>query len=492
MAINHSNTNKRSEPLAYRVNAYISSHFEIVVIAGTLGFALVLGLGASEFNPIYAILASLVPAALIGFDFFTRNLQLSPIILLVTASVIPFYVSTGTASVVVDSLLLVVMISGLWLLRSIVLERRIVVQKKPYNLPLIAYMVIVVISLIWGTLFRDPTVITWSSFFKVQIAATTVMLMLPVTFLISANLIHDESILRNMSLMMVIIGVLGYLFETRFNYGIIYDFFRITGITVSNQGLFTMWVVIICMAYVLFDRTQKIVPKIAMLVVAAVWVNYRFLWNISWMTGWLPPITALIALIWMRSKKLFVVFLVLIVILALVNISFLQQALANEQTESGLTRLDAWKTNLSLTKDHFLFGTGPGGYAAYYMSYFPDQAMATHNNYLDILAQTGIFGFIFFVSFFAIVLLEGYKLCKQLKGKGDFLEAMANAAFAGSVGCVLAMGLGDWMVPFPYTQGIGAFDYILYSWLFMGTIFAIKKIVNNKLAKANTLSKHSK
>jgi len=456
---------------------YAKKHLRYLIAAGILAFALILGFLSSRYDPLIVIIVSFLPVGLIVFDLFTRNLNLSPIIILISASVIPFYVSTGTASVVVDSLLLVLMISGVWVLRSVAIERKIVVEKKIYNFPLFAYMIIVVISLVWGTLFRDPTVITWSSFFKVQLATMIVMIMLPATFLISANLIKDGWVLRTLMNLMVVIGAFGYIFEVRYSNRFVWLFFDRTGLNVSNQGLFTMWVVVICVAIILFDKKRKLMPKLAMAAIAGLWINYRFIKNISWLTGWLPPIVALSMVLWMRSKKLFAVAVVIFLIFSLINISFLQTALINEQSESGYTRLDAWKTNLMLTKDHFLFGTGPGGYAVYYMSYFPNQAMATHNNYLDILSQTGIFGFSFFVIFFAIVLIEGFKLCRLIKGRGDYLEALANAAFAGTVGCVVAMGLGDWMVPFPYTQGIGAFDYILYSWLFLGTIFAIKKMV---------------
>lgn len=482
MTINQSEFQGNSKRIAQRVQEYFRTHLDFVVISITIAIALILGLSASAIHPLMAVAISIIPALLIGFNFYTQNLHLSPIILLITGGVVPLYLSTGTASVVVDSLLLVVMISGLWILRSIVLEKRIQIEKKPYNLPLFAYMTIVAISLVWGTMFRDPTVITWSSFFKVQLAATTVMIMLPVTFLISANLIREKWILKFMAIIMILMGCYGYLYEVRFTHRMIWTFFDRTGLTVSNEGLFTMWVIVICVAWVLFDRSLKPYIMLGLLAIAGIWIRYRFLINISWVTGWLPALAALGVLIWMRSKKLFLLLVLAVVVVGLFKIDFVKEAFAQEQAESGFTRLDAWAASLNLTKDHFMFGTGPGGYAAYYMTYFPDQAMATHNNYLDILAQTGIFGLVSFVGFFAVVAMEGYKLCGRLKGKGDFLEALSNAVFAGTIGCIIAMGLGDWMVPFPYTQGIAAFDYIQYSWIFLGTIFAIKWIVDQDVS----------
>ncbi|MGD1992881.1 MAG: hypothetical protein PVI59_06780, partial [Anaerolineae bacterium] len=103
-------------------------------------------------------------------------------------------------------------------------------------------------------------------------------------------------------------------------------------------------------------------------------------------------------------------------------------------------------------------------------SYFPTTAMATHSNYIDLFAQTGIVGLAFYVWFFGVLVWSGYRPCRRLRGQGGFEEALANAAFAGAVGCVAAMALGDWLIPFAYTNTIAGFDYIVYSWLLLGAI----------------------
>jgi O-antigen ligase len=173
----------------------------------------------------------------------------------------------------------------------------------------------------------------------------------------------------------------------------------------------------------------------------------------------------------MRSKKLVVAFLVILTVLIAVKSNYyLGTVIGNESDESGNTRLAAWQVNWEVTGKHLLLGTGPAGYAAYYMSYFPDEGMATHSNYVDVIAQTGIVGLGLCEWFFLGLAWLGYKLCLRLRGRGDFEEALANAAFAGTIGCIVAMGFGDWLFPFAYTQTIIGFDYEVYSWLFMGMI----------------------
>ena len=42
------------------------------------------------------------------------------------------------------------------------------------------------------------------------------------------------------------------------------------------------------------------------------------------------------------------------------------------------------------------------------------------------------------------------------------------------------MIIGDWLFPFTYTQTIAGFDYVVYSWLFMGTILVLDRLIQAK------------
>jgi O-antigen ligase len=189
---------------------------------------------------------------------------------------------------------------------------------------------------------------------------------------------------------------------------------------------------------------------------------------------------ALGVITFMRSKKLSLILLIaLFTLVALRSNYYLGSVFKSEENISGYTRVAAWIANWGITRDHILFGTGPAGYAVYYMTYFPQSAMATHSNYIDILAQTGIVGTAMCLWFFAILVWNGYKLCKRLSRKGGYAEALANAAFAGTIACIVIMGFGDWVFPFAYTQTIAGFDYAVYNWIFMGMIVVISSITQN-------------
>jgi len=198
--------------------------------------------------------------------------------------------------------------------------------------------------------------------------------------------------------------------------------------------------------------------------------------HISWATGWLPGLVTIVVLTFLRSKKYAVALAIVAYAAVTINQTYFAKSVTAEQNESGSARLAAWQQNWKVTSQHLLFGTGPAGYAAYYMSYFPTEAMATHSNYVDILAETGVVGFAFFVAIFGVQVWVGYRLCRRLKGRGDFAEALANCLLAGTVGCLAALALGDWLIPFAYTQTISGFDHSVFSWLFMGMIIALDRL----------------
>ena len=227
----------------------------------------------------------------------------------------------------------------------------------------------------------------------------------------------------------------------------------------------------LALALALFNRRLHWAWRAALLVYAAGWVYWGFVLRTSWLSGWVPAFAAVAVIAFLRSKWLFVVLVVVIVVGA--GGYYLRTQFQQEAEVSGVTRLAAYEVNWRVTSKHLLFGTGPAGYASYYMSYFPMEGMATHSNYIDIIAQTGIVGSFFILWFFVVQVWNGYKLRIGLKNHGDFAESLSVAVVAGTVGCVIAMALGDWLFPFAYTQGIVGFDAAMINWFFMGSIWAL-------------------
>jgi O-antigen ligase len=246
---------------------------------------------------------------------------------------------------------------------------------------------------------------------------------------------------------------------------------------VNTGGLMGSWTMALCIGLALFNKRLPIWLRGVLLTIAGLWVLWSFVMNISWVSGWLPGMVAGAVLLFMRDRKIFILSLLLVVGVFVLFQTYYTGRIKEEQSISGDTRVAAWEVNWKVTSEHLLFGTGPGGYAAYYMSYYPSEAMATHNNFIDILAETGLVGMAFWLWFLGALIWQAVRVVRRLRGRGDFYEGLANAILAGIVGCIVIGFFGDWLIPFAYTQTIAGFDYAVYSWIFMGAIVAIDNLV---------------
>jgi hypothetical protein len=365
-------------------------------------------------------------------------------------------------------------------------DKRLTLKPAPTNFPLLAFVVTIFISLGWGRVYRDVLVHNIGSPF-VAIASAVVMAFLPVTFLLVANLVQNVRWLQAMVWLFLAEGLVSLI--TTLDVGLSYTIRRILFqnnlVWVNTQGLYSMWYLSLALAMALFNRRLHWACRAALLTYAAGWAYWGFWERTSWLSGWAPAFVAAGVVVFLYSKKLFIIVMIVAVVGA--GGYYWKTELGAETEESGHTRLAAYEVNWRVTSKHLLFGTGPAGYASYYMSYFPTEAMASHSNYVDIVAQTGIVGLVLILWFFGMQAWSGYKLCCQLRSRRDFAESLSAAVLAGTGGCVVAMALGDWLFPFAYTQGIVGFDAAMFNWFFMGMAWALRYILSAETPEVGDL-----
>lgn len=456
---------------------WLAEHASALKRAGLVALALGASAGLGVLTPYLSkrldpqlVLAAAVgvgalPLVILVLNNLLKHWEWMPRLVLVAAAFIPFQLPTGTGSQLVDSLLLTMACCGLWVLRMAIVERRLILERTWLNTPLLLFIALNFWSVGWSTLYRDALVYAPTTFVIVQTASALVNAMLPGAWLLVVNFIRDWRGLRWLTGLMLAAGVIGLL--PRFEW---------LNLPINIGGLFNLWVVILAAGLALFHEQLAGRWRLLLAGLAGLYLFWGLVLHISWLAGWLPPLVAVGVLVFMRSKRGWLLALLGLVVVVAFNMKYVDITLNSESSESGGTRVAAWEANWSITQDHLLFGTGPAGYAAYYMSYFPSNAMATHSNYVDLLAQYGLVGTLPCLLFFAGLAVTGYRLCGRLRGRRDFAEALANAAFAGTIAGIVAMGFGDWLFPFAYTQTIAGFDYAVYNWLFMGTILVIDRL----------------
>jgi len=438
---------------------------KLSVILGLMVFTVAASLVITRLNIQYGLLLATVPFVIILVLWVQEKLYMVPCIILFSAAFVPIGFSTGTGSKLVISLVLSLGLLVLWLLRRMLVERSFDFVKTPLYIPVIGFSVTTVVSLVWSIIFRDPLVYIPSAFIFVQLASASIMIVSPALLLALANLVREVKYLKWMVWIMLSLGVLG-----------IFRNFSGIELPANTAGLASMWIVGLSLALALFDEKLPKWARIFCITLAGAWVFWDFVINISWIAGWLPGFVTGSVILLLRSKRMLLLVSLILAVYVLTNSSVFQAWLGDETVTSGDTRMMAWETNWRYTKEHLLFGMGPAGYAVYYMTFNPLEAMATHNNYIDLISQTGLVGSAFFLAIFGLLLWRGWVVTRRLKGRRDFLEALAVTALGGTCGCLVIMAFGDWLLPFAYTQTIAGFSYSVYNWLFMGTILSLDGI----------------
>jgi len=236
-----------------------------------------------------------------------------------------------------------------------------------------------------------------------------------------------------------------------------------------------MWTVIPAYGLLIAQPKLRWYWRVLLLIIIAVTLYQTAVVNADWISGWAPTIVALFAATFLRSKKAFLVLLVIGAITVYSGQGFFTQVADDNINDGSLERLSLWEQNWRVVRAHWLLGTGPAGYALYYMTYYRDDARSTHNNYMDILAQFGFSGTVAWLWLALTGIYEGWRLTRR--APPGFLRALAIIATAGWVGAQASMFFGDWVLPFAYNQGVGGYKYTVYTWLFLGTLISIRHLL---------------
>jgi hypothetical protein len=116
-----------------------------------------------------------------------------------------------------------------------------------------------------------------------------------------------------------------------------------------------------------------------------------------------------------------------------------------DSTSYDATRLWLWKANLEVFKDHPIVGAGYGINSKILPTYFeklgaPADTLVSHahNQFLHLLAGTGILGLVCYLSLHALSFMQAYRLLKVPK-----VSAFEKSLLLGVLGALVAFNVGS-------------------------------------------------
>ncbi|HJW89051.1 MAG TPA: O-antigen ligase family protein [Anaerolineales bacterium] len=446
-----------------------SSHLKWVIIGVVLVIAPVIAFFANFSQKMLILELILLVLMVIAF---LRWPPVSLVVLVVISLISPFSLGTGTDTSLSANILLLSLLLGLWLVDLFVSKNRSKTVLSRSYLPLIILLGAITFSFLngqlpWYMLVRGAPL-------RAQIGALAMIVFAVGAFVLVAW--HTEEIkwLRRMTWAFLIIGALIVIGRIIPQVGQLFNQYYSEPV---SHSIFWVWMVAISLSQALFNQQLKTHWRVALfaLVISAFYVTLikgRF-----WSSGWIPALIAVVGIIWFGMPRLRWLVLAGGVLIILLSNQWIVNFVMYGNDYSWITRLEAWRIVLDMTKASPILGLGPANYR-FYTPLFPIMGyyvqFNSHNNFIDIFAQFGLIGLGLFLWFFIEVGLSGLKL--RNKVSDGFAHAYLIGGLGGLLGMLTAGMLGDWFLPFVYNIGLSGFQISLLGWMFLGGIVAIEQI----------------
>ncbi|MCP4421392.1 MAG: O-antigen ligase family protein [Chloroflexi bacterium] len=438
----------------------------LLIIIGSLFFSIVL-------PPLLSVNISLIlmslPVMIFGALAIIHRPPLGLLLLVAAGMLVPFRVpGLGLTAVLLFGL------TALWLIDMVVRYHAIKIIKSSTFTPLLYFTVTIIVAFIMGQLPWFPI---QPAPLDAQLGGIAIFILSFCAFLLVAHQIQDIHWLRKITYLFLSIAglyIIGRFLEPirRFNM----QFFHPGTI----GSLFWVWVVAISASQALINRQLHIRWRFALLSLTLATLYIGFFQANAWSSGWIPGFIAIFVIFLVSIPRLAIPVGLLGSFWALLSLQKLYDTIVlGDNAYSTLTRLEAWRIVIEIVKVNPVLGLGPANYR-FYTALFPILGWSvqfnSHNNYVDIIAQTGLLGLIVFLWFLWEVGRLTWRLRLKVPADG-FAQAYVYGCMGGWVGTIVAGMLGDWVLPFVYNVGIEGLRASVLFWLFLGGIVAIEQMV---------------
>jgi len=378
--------------------------------------------------------------------------------------VVPLYGPSGLNVTMV----LIALLLGLWLFDMVARQHQIQLAPSRTVWPLLSFLVVAVFSLGLGQL-------PWLSFalhapMGAQLGGLAILVLSAGAFLLVANQVQDLRWLSTITWAFLALGAMAILVRS---------VLPALGLPTRNlfqtEGtVFFIWLVAMAFSQALFNRDLHRVWRLSLGGLVLVTIYILFVMKFADKSGWLSCFACIAAIIVARSWR---AGLALIPAAALSTL-YLWTRLVSTDEYSISTRFDAWSIMAKIIKISPIWGLGFANYY-WYTPLFPIRGYAvsfnSHNNYVDIVAQTGLVGLVCLLWFFWEVGRLGWQLREH--APSGFARAYVYGALGGLAGMLVAGMLGDWVLPFFYNLGLNGFRSSMLGFLFLGGLVSLEQIL---------------
>ena len=361
---------------------------------------------------------------------------------------------------------------GLWLFRQLVLSRRLQVEFSRTTIALLVFMSVCVLAFLAGQFPWYPIA---GAPLRAQIGGLGIFLLSGSIFLLFGHILREPKQLERLvwfflSLSAIVAALVSLPGVSDWTAAAIEPH--------SIGSLFWTWVVALSLSQALFNRQLTAWKRALCFVLALAPIGIGLGTRIGWASGWLPGLVAAGLIVLIRFPRFAIGGGLLALPIGLALLNRIWGALMVNEQYSWMTRLKAWGIISDILSNNPILGVGPANY--YY--YTPQFSILgwyvkfnSHNNYFDIAAQVGLAGLLTFFWFALEIGRDGVRVLRT--DRSGFAGAYAAGALGGLAGSLVAGLLGDWILPFVYNIGLEGFRSSALFWVFLGGLFALRRMV---------------
>jgi hypothetical protein len=385
---------------------------------------------------------------------------------LVLAAVSGFFLPTFGPGRLNFTLLLVAGLTALWLLDLVANKKLRDIAWTPLTQSMAAFVAVSLIAFVVGQLNFHP--LAGSAPLDAQVGGLALFVLSGAAFFMASTQLRSIGWLK--ALLYIYTGMSAVFLLFR-NVGPLGGLARILfperG---AGGGVFWAWFPALTLSQALFN--DDLSPRWRVLFGALGFgsLGIALFFNFEWKSVWVTALFTAGVILALRNWRI----AVLGGVLGFVLVLLVAPDLIASEDYSLSTRLEAWLILAEIIKASPILGLG---FANYYWitPLYPIRGwyveFNSHNNYVDIVAQTGLVGLFCFLWFAAACANLAWRMGRD--AQSGFEKAYAYGVLAGLAGTLLAAMLGDWLLGFVYNIGLSSFKSGVVVWLFLGGLQAL-------------------
>jgi hypothetical protein len=369
-----------------------------------------------------------VAMGLAGVLFILREPNFGFVFLLLGAMFSSYSGPSGVnAAVFVIALMLV-----LWLMDMLVVKRKFEFINNRALLPVACFIVISLLAFGMGQ-------IPWFIFAKqaplnAQLGGLAIFILSAGALILAAHRFQDEGWLRKFVWLFILLGAI-YIAGRTVGFPYIDRWYQ-RGVTAGS--MFWTWLVAMAFSQAVFNSQLKTPVRLLLYILVVVTFYVAIIQAYDWKSGWLPPLVSVAVILSLKYKRLLIISMPLVIVMS----GILAVSLIATDEYSWGTRVDAWRIVLEISKLNPFLGLGFSNYY-WYTPLFPIRGWSvnfnSHSQYIDLIAQVGVIGLLFFLWILGEAVRLGWRLVNKLPD--GFALSYSYGTLAGIAGTALFITL---------------------------------------------------